>query len=223
MSDTPLIVDRRVTLKWLFAAMAASGAPLHGAYAAPPAAWPEGAAPPVTGPGYGTDPPLLEPVLPWPKTLSAEQLRTAAAVADTILPAEGRWPAPSAVGVHDFIDEWVSAPYPEQVRDRAVVLNGLAWLDGEARARHGSSYAKLGEGERAAILLDAAKMPKGGAFVERMKFLTTGAYYTSETGVEELGYIGNVALEGDYPGPTPEALAHLDQILLELKLKRRMS
>ena len=35
-----------------------------------------------------------------------------------------------------------------------------------------------------------------------MKFLTTGAYYTSEPGVAELGYVGNEPLEGDYPGPT---------------------
>ena len=221
MSDTPLQIDRRVTLKWLFAAMAASGAPLKGAYAAVPAAWPEGAVPPVAATGYGTDPPLLEPVLPWPRTLTAEQLRTAAAVCDTILPAEGSWPAPTAVGVHEFVDEWISAPYPEQVRDRPVVLNGFAWLDGEAQARHGKGFAGLGQEERSAILMAATKLPKGAAFVERMKFLTTGAYYTSETGVEELGYVGNVALEGDYPGPTPEALAHLDQILAGLNLKRR--
>ena len=71
-------------------------------------------------------------------------------------------------------------------------------------------------------LADAAKSgPQGKAFLDRMKFLTTGAYFTSAQGIEELGYIGNVALEGDYPGPTPEALAHLDGVLAKLNLRRK--
>jgi hypothetical protein len=224
MTD-PIMIDRRVTLKWLAGAMAASSMPLNGAYAAPPspnAAWPVVTPPPVTAPGYGTDPTMLEPVVPWPKTLSPAQLETAAALSDTILPAEGQWPAPSKVGVHHFIDEWVSAPYLDQQADRAVLLAGFEWIEREARKRHGRSYAKLDEASRAAILSDAAKAdPKGRDFLNKMKFLTTGAYYTSEPGVEELGYIGNTPIEGDYPGPTKEALAHLDKVLASLNLKRK--
>lgn len=222
MSDQPFTVDRRVTLKWLFGAMAASGIPLQGAYAAAPAPWPEGAPPPVPGPGYGTDPALLEGKVPWPKTLTAPQLRTAAALCDTILPAEGSYPAPSAIGIHQFIDEWVSAPYPEQTGDRTLLLAGFAWVEAEASARHGKDYSTLDEDARAQILRDAAAASrKGASFLQRMKFLTTGAYYTSEQGVDQLGYVGNVALEGDYPGPTPEAFAHLDQVLAGLKLPAR--
>ena len=224
MSEGHLPVDRRITLKWLAGAIAASGLPLNGAYAAAPAApgpWPATPPPPLSGPGYGTDPALLEPVVPWAKTLTPAQLETVAALCDTILPPEGEWPAPSAIGIQHFVDEWVSAPYPDQQRDRAGLLGGFAWVEAEARARHGSSYSSLGEAERAAILADAAKTdPKGRAFLDKMKFLTTGAYYTSERGIEELGYIGNVAIEGDYPGPTAEALAHLDGVLKGLGLKR---
>jgi hypothetical protein len=206
-------------------AMAASGLPLNGAYASQAAtttAWPQGSPAPVTAPGYGTDPRLLEPVVPWPKTLTAAQLDTAAALADTIMPAEGSWPAPSKIGIHHFIDEWVSAPYADQQADRATILAGFSWVEAQAQARHGRAYAKLGGSARAAILSDAAKAdPQGAAFLDKMKFLTTGAYYTSEEGVAELGYVGNVALEGDYPGPTPEALAHLDKILTSLNLTRK--
>lgn len=224
MSATRITVDRRVTLKWMFGAMAASGMSLKGAYAAAPApaAWPQSVPPPVTAPGYGTDPALLEPAVPWPRTLTEAQLQTVAALSDTILPAEGKWPAPSAVGIHHFIDEWVSAPYPEQIGDRTLLLNGFAWVEAEALLRFGKAYSALPEAARAAILADAARADANGArFLERMKFLTAGAYYTSEEGVEELGYIGNVALEGDYPGPTAEALAHLDEALARLKLTRK--
>ena len=224
MSKHLVTIDRRVTLKWLAGAVAASGLPLRGAYAAAPATagWPDAAPPPVTAPGYGTDPAMLEPVVPWAKTLSAPQLRNVAALCDTILPAEGPHPAPSALGIQDFVDEWVSAPYPDQQKDRAIVLAGLSWVEDTAQARHGKAYAALDAGARAAILRDAAKAdPRGAAFLDRMKFLTTGAYYTSEPGVAELGYVGNEPLEGDYPGPTPEALAHLDQVLAGLNLSRQ--
>ena len=223
MSDTPITVDRRVTLKWMFGAMAASGVPVSGAYAAQAPAWPQTSSAPVSAPGYGTDPTLMEPVIPWPKTLTEAQLNTTAALSDTILPAEGKWPAPSTVGIDQFIDEWVSAPYPEQRGDRALLLNGFAWVEAEASSRHGKNYAALPEPARTAILTDAAKVDANGArFVERMKFLTTGAYYTSEQGIEEIGYVGNVAIDGDYPGPTPEAFAHLDQVLAKLNLKRKL-
>ncbi len=216
-------VDRRVTLKWLAGAMAMTGVPVSGGYAAQTASpWTNIAPPPVTAPGYGTDPTMLEPVIPWPKTLAPAELETAAALSDTILPAEGKWPAPSKVGVHHFIDEWVSAPYLDQQADRRVILSGFAWVEAQASARHGRPYAKLDEAGRALILADAAKAdPQGQAFIDKMKFLVTGAYYTSEPGVEELGYVGNTPIEGDYPGPTPEALAHLDGVLAKLNLKRK--
>ena len=75
----PVEIDRRVTLQWMLAAMAAGAAPMQGAYAAPATSgpWPSTTPDPVKGPGYGTDPNLLEPVVPWPKSLSASQLQTA--------------------------------------------------------------------------------------------------------------------------------------------------
>ncbi len=46
----------------------------------------------------------------------------------------------------------------------------------------------------------------------------TIAYFASPEGTKDLGYIGNIPIAGDYPGPTPEAIAHLDTILDELGL-----
>ncbi len=39
------------------------------------------------------------------------------------------------VGVPDFIDEWVSAPYEAQQKDGKVIRAGLAWIDDEAKKR----------------------------------------------------------------------------------------
>ena len=38
--------------------------------------------------------------------------------------ASGSAPSASSLGVPDFVDEWVSAPYPDQVKDRPIILDG---------------------------------------------------------------------------------------------------
>jgi hypothetical protein len=50
-----------------------------------------------------------------------------------IIPADDDSPSASAVGVPDFIDEWISSPYPAQAGDRRIVLDGLQWIDDEAQ------------------------------------------------------------------------------------------
>ena len=36
--------------------------------------------------------------------------------------------------------------------------------------------------------------------------------------MDDIGYLGNVPINGDYPGPSEEALAHLDGVLVALGL-----
>ena len=50
--------------------------------------------------------------------------------------AASRWTRQARWASPDFVDEWVSAPYPEQQSDRKVIFTGLEWVDAEA-ARHG--------------------------------------------------------------------------------------
>src|SRR5690606_12972577 len=92
-------VDRRTTLKWLLGTMAVGQLAACGDQAKG-LSWPEVAA--IKAPGIGKDPNLLEPVVPWPLTMTRAELLAAAALSDLILPAEGEAPAPSAVGVPAF-------------------------------------------------------------------------------------------------------------------------
>ena len=95
-------ISRRSTLKWVAAAVA---------YAALPGRAGAGTFVPTPG-GYGTDPNLALAKVPWPRLLTARELTLIAAIADLILPATEHTVAPSALGVPEFIDEWVSAPIP---------------------------------------------------------------------------------------------------------------
>src|ERR1700722_15995827 len=71
--------------------------------------------------GIGTDPNLHKKEIPWPRVLTAEEKRIVTVLGDIIVPADEFGPAASAVGVPDFIDEWVSAPYEAQQKDGKII------------------------------------------------------------------------------------------------------
>ncbi|HZZ32001.1 MAG TPA: gluconate 2-dehydrogenase subunit 3 family protein [Phenylobacterium sp.] len=162
--------------------------------------------------GYGTDPKLAKPEkAPWSRIMTADQLTTAAILADYILPASASAPSASSLGVPDFIDEWVSAPYPDQVKDRPGVMNGLNALSVQVLKASAADRAK------ALAALPAATDKATQAFWKKFRHLTIGAYYTTEAGFKDIGYIGNVARPSD-PGPSAEVRAHLDAAFQKLGL-----
>lgn len=200
-------IDRRTALTWVGVVGAATavgaGVVVYG--------------PKVGGPklggdaeakGYGTDPKLVNPEkAPWPRLLTDEELQAAAILADFILPASGTAPAASALGVPDFIDEWVSAPYPDQLKDRPLIRDGLKALAKTAGKADGAG--------RATALSELAG--SGGDFFKRFRALTIGAYYTTEEGFKDIGYIGNIAREAD-EGPSAEVKAAIEAQLKKLGL-----
>ena len=109
-------MDRRRTLQWMLAASATMPLLARRALgAAAPAALTGKAPVAPMAQGYGTDPDLTKIYHPgdlWPLTLTPAQRRTAASLCDVIIPADAHSPSASSVGVVDFLDEWVSAPYP---------------------------------------------------------------------------------------------------------------
>jgi hypothetical protein len=208
-------MDRRTTLQWVMAASAWGLLGPRVSAAGSVTAW-QATSP---GQGYGTDPNLLKSYRPgdlWPLTLTAPQRRLAGVLADLIIPADEHSPSATSVGVVDFIDEWVSAPYPDNQRDRPIVLAGFAWLDGEARRRFGQAFADADAAGHRAIcddICDAARAAAGRAeaarFFARYRDLTAGGFYTSPVGRKDLRYIGNVP-RAHFDGPPAELLRKLN-------------
>jgi len=60
----------------------------------------------------------VKPSVPWPLTLTQDQRAVLRIAADLILPADAHSPSAGSLPVDAFIDEWVSAPYQQQQRDR---------------------------------------------------------------------------------------------------------
>jgi gluconate 2-dehydrogenase subunit 3-like protein len=202
-------MDRRTTLKWVL--MAGAAWPLLSERA-------PGAAPPG-GPGYGTDPDLTKIHRPgdfWPLTLTHGERRLTGILADLIIPADEHSPSASAVGVVEFIDEWVSAPYPRCQRDRPIVIAGLRWLDEEAVRRGGQSFARLAAAGQLAICDDICSETRAvperrtaAQFFARLRDLTAGGFYCTPAGRKDLGYIGNVA-QASFAGPPAALLKKLN-------------
>lgn len=200
-------MDRRESLQWMLAAAALPALTTGGATAA------------VTtkARGYGTDPNLVKSYRGgelWPLSFNANQRRCAAALCALIIPADDHSPSAAEIEVHAFIDEWVSAPYPAHAKDKALVVEGLAWLDAESRRRFKRPFADAEPTQQAAIadeICAAAKAPKRlarpAAFFARFRDLTAGGFYTTPAGMKDLGFVGN-APSATFDGP-PQAVINI--------------
>lgn len=206
--SSSLRIDRRIAIKWVLTAYATVPLLKSGV-------WRPAAAGIIGAKGYGTDPNLQKTYAPgelWPLTLSVEQRRIATALCDVIIPDDEHSPSASSVGVVDFIDEWISGPYPYQREDRKQILAGFSWLDGEASRRFTGTFAALDCAQRTAICDDVCYLPKAppelaeaARFFARYRDLTAGGFYTSPAGSKDIGYVGNVP-RPTFDGPPLEVL-----------------
>ena len=232
-------ISRRETLKWLSAVSATLTIPLTtptfaaeknvttSALARSFAPWPKLDIKPIEAEGYGKDPKLVNPDGdPWPLTLTSAEKVKLIRLSDILIPENENFPSASAIGVPEMVDEWVSAPYPRQQRDRSLLISGLEWLDHEAKRRFDESFADCLDSQQIEIVDDIAyssedtplELETPTRFFAGLRQLVAGIYYCTPEGTSDLGYTGNVPVVGDYPGPTSEALAHLNKLLDELGL-----
>ncbi len=213
----PMPMDRRQALKVMaITAAAPTLASCAPGTDADPAAVPAPTSNPRAA-GTAWDPDLIAPVVPWERTLTGDELESLAALCDVIIPADERSPSASAVGAHDFIDEWVSAPYDGNEADGVIVRGGLVWLDREAAARFGEGlrFRDLDAEQKHSICDDVCHAPDAApgyeaaaVFFDRVRDLTSTAFWTTSEGMQDLEYVGNVPLTRWDP-PPPEVLRHI--------------
>lgn len=204
MNITPKSLSRREAVQRMLAAAAAlqvMGFEAYGVQGLPKS--------------YGTDPNLHVKTIPWDRILTEQELKIVTVLGDAIIPADDKSPAASAVGMPDFINEWVSAPYPAQVADSKQVREGLKWIDAEAQKRFSKGFADLDEKQIGAICDDICssakakpEFKKAASFFSKFRNLVAGGFYSTPEGWKDIGYIGNVAMP-TFPGPPAEVLKHV--------------
>ena len=180
-------MDRRAVLGWAAVVAGAVGAGFgwraYTGASAPAASAPATAA----APGYGKDPPLVEPAAaPWPRTLDSAQRSALAERLERLLPASAGLPGAVELGLVDFFDEWLSAPYPDQQADRALLLPLL---------------------ERGGVADAAAET--------RLRVLALAATYTTPAGIAAIGFVGNEARAEFEPLP-PAVVERLEAAFARL-------
>lgn len=152
-----------------------------------------------------------------PAFLDAHQFATVASLAERIIPGASR--AKTA----EFIDQLLAADAQD---DQRAFLVALGAFEGQALARAGRPWIKLAESDQLAILTEASttassqQPPKPWTrgepvaygrepvppapltlrdHFDLLKRWVAGAYYSSEIGMKELGWTGNV-VHPAFPG-----------------------
>ena len=134
-------------------------------------------------------------------------------LADYVLPADDRGPSAADVGVPEFIDFLMT---DDQLRGsmesrQTAMRGGLGWLDAASRRATGRPFVEATDAQRRA-LLDRIAYPDsaapadaaGVAFFSRFRDYTAAGYFSSPEGVDDIGYVGNVA-QAQWTGCSDEA------------------
>lgn len=122
------------------------------------------------------------------------EMETLSDLADLILPGDGQSPRATEVDVPEFI-EFIVKDIPDF---QSPMRDGLKWLDTYAESLHQSVFVKLDTFQKTGIL-DAISYPEtadatlapGVGFFTLMRELTASGYFTTEAGMQYLGYAGN--------------------------------
>lgn len=123
------------------------------------------------------------------------EMLTITVLADIIIPKDERSGSASDAKVPEFIEFIVKDIPSHQVPMRG----GLRWLDAQCMHRYDAAFKDATAQQQLEMVNDIAwpenvkpGMEQGVAFFNRMRDLTASGFFTSEMGVKDLGYAGNM-------------------------------
>jgi len=145
-----------------------------------------------------------------PKFFSPHAYKTLQSLCNTIIPSDNESKGAVEAGAPEFIDLLTSENTDYQV----ALGGGLMWLDNTCIDRYERAYLDCTPVQQKEILdqvayrKNAKKDPSLGQGIEFFSFLrklTADGFFTSEIGINYLGYIGNTYVQ-EFPGcpPVPE-------------------
>ncbi|MGA2421295.1 MAG: gluconate 2-dehydrogenase subunit 3 family protein [Candidatus Acidiferrum sp.] len=109
--------------------------------------------------------------------------------------AEGIVPGSTAAAVNRFIDLLLSV---EAGENQKKFIASLAAVDHEAKARFEKSFSALTAAEQESLLTTFSRAAASRGHFDNLKEWISGAYYSSEPGMHELGWDGTYAFRS-YP------------------------
>jgi hypothetical protein len=146
-----------------------------------------------------------------PKFFTPAEYRTVGILADMIIPRDERSGSATDAGVPEFMDFTMT----DRPTSQKWMRDGLAWLDAQSTSRFGKPFGEASAAQRETILNDIAwparapaAMADGVSFFNRFRDLTSTGFWSSEIGVKDLKYMGNVFVP-EWNGCPPAALQKL--------------
>lgn len=145
-----------------------------------------------------------------PKFFSAHAYKTLQSLCSTIIPPDDGAKGAVEAGAPEFIDLLTS----ENKEYQLTLGGGLMWLDNTCIDRYEKPYLDCASAQQKEILdliayrknaKTDSSLEQGIEFFSFLRKLTADGFFTSEIGMDYLGYIGNTYLQ-DFPGcpPVPE-------------------
>lgn len=145
-----------------------------------------------------------------PKYFSVKQYETLCSLCETIIPKDEKSGGAVEAGAPEFIDLLTS----ENEEYQLALGGGLMWLDNCCADRYGCSFLECTPAQKKEVLDSIAyrknaeadpTLSQGVKFFANLRDMTCDGFYTSKIGIEDLEYIGNVAI-AEFPGcpPFPE-------------------
>ena len=145
---------------------------------------------------------------------------------DLIIPRDERSGSATESGAVEYMDFVLSEAYDEalvrlhitpmdKLMERQSWHDGLSWLDLECTRRFRKPLVQCDDAQRGQVLDDIAWPARARAgfteaaeFFNRARDLTAAAFFSSKMGVQDLGYLGNVAV-AEWRGAPERALREL--------------
>lgn len=129
------------------------------------------------------------------KFFTEHEMATISILVDIIIPKDEKSGSATDAKVPEFI-EFMAKDMPTL---QVPLRGGLRWLDVQCLNRYGNTFKDATEAQRLEMVNDIAYpgdvkpgMEQGVAFFNRMRDLTASGFFTTEMGINDLGYVGNV-------------------------------
>ncbi|MFN4006628.1 MAG: gluconate 2-dehydrogenase subunit 3 family protein [Chitinophagaceae bacterium] len=155
-----------------------------------------------------------------PDFFTPHEMATISVLADIIIPKDDVSGSATDAKVPEFIGFIVK----EMTYYQTPLRGGLKWLDNYALKQYQKTFIALTQ-QQQIIIIDAiaypekaaSNMQQGVSFFNLIRNLTVTAFYTSEIGVKDLGYVGNQPNE--WKGVPADVLAQYQLAYSEQELK----
>jgi gluconate 2-dehydrogenase gamma chain len=149
-----------------------------------------------------------------PKFFTQSEWRLVRMLSDYVIPRDSRSGSATDARVPEYMD-FLLADREASESSKVSMRGGLAWMNAEARRRHGSTFVSATDAQRRGILDDIAwpakarpELSQGVAFFTRFRDLTASGFFSSQMGWKDLQYLGNVSLPS-WQGCPPAAMEKL--------------